>query len=100
MPARKQPQTQIVSNLAQVRVEKGMSQEELARSVGISLKSLVRLEKRQVPSPPLAWFVNCAIVLDVDLLDILEPDHLRFKQLALHAPAPSGKALTPAVRRP
>jgi DNA-binding XRE family transcriptional regulator len=57
------------TRLAQVKVEKGVTQEELARLVGISLKSLTRLEQGRVPLPPLAWYVNCALALGCERLD-------------------------------
>lgn len=81
MPRRKAQQTRVLSQLAEVRVAKGVAQHELAHMVGISTKSLVRLEKHRLANPPLAWYVNCAIALGVELEDVLDEWQLRWKRL-------------------
>jgi DNA-binding XRE family transcriptional regulator len=55
-----------------------VTQAELARVVGISLSSLVRLDQgRRLTSPPLGWLVNCAIALGVQLEDVVEKYYLQ-----------------------
>jgi transcriptional regulator with XRE-family HTH domain len=76
----------IRSRLAQARVERGVTQEELARLVGISLKSLTRLEQGRIRLPPLAWYVNCALALGCERLDeVLGAENLEWRELAPHA---------------
>lgn len=82
----------VLSNLAEVRVAKGVAQHELAGAIGISTKSLLRLEKHRIANPPLAWYVNCAIALGVELEDVLDEWQLRWKRLTDFArePPPPG----------
>lgn len=82
MPARKVQQTIIRSNLAEVRVKKGVTQEDLARVVGISMRTLARLEQRRLAHPLLAWYINCALALDVRLEDVVEESDLRWQYLS------------------
>ena len=73
VPARKEPQSKLRTKLARLRVEKGMTQAELAREIGISTTSLARLERNAVMNPPIGWLANAAIVLGVELEDLIEP---------------------------
>jgi transcriptional regulator with XRE-family HTH domain len=62
------------TRLAEQRVRRGVLQRELAEKTGISLASLKRLERGEVATPPLWWYVNCAIALNVELEEVLEED--------------------------
>jgi DNA-binding XRE family transcriptional regulator len=103
--SRKDQQTVIRSNLAEVRVAKGVTQDELARVVGISKKSLVRLEQRRIPHPPLAWYVNCAIALGVRLERVLDDGDLDWRRLDIDALKPprdwikKARAVRPAASK-
>lgn len=70
--ARRQPQTKVRSELAKARIRRGLYQHELAVATGISIASYRRLERGELRSPPLWWFVNCAHVLNVKLETILD----------------------------
>jgi DNA-binding Xre family transcriptional regulator len=73
--------------LARVRVDKGIGRPELAQATGISYNSLYRLESGMVKNPPLWWYQNCAIALDVQLEDILDYEHSGWRGTE-RAPAP------------
>lgn len=60
----------------------------MAERTGISLRTYQRLESGRVENPPLRYLTNCALVLDVDLLAILEPTWLEWLPLSVDAPAP------------
>jgi transcriptional regulator with XRE-family HTH domain len=67
--------TRVESRLAAARLARGVTQEELARVVGISRSSYIRLEKKRLKTTaPLGWYVNCAIALGYSLEDILDDD--------------------------
>jgi DNA-binding XRE family transcriptional regulator len=72
--ATRKQQAQGETKLAQQRVKAGVTQEELARVVGISRTSLIRLETGRSRNPLLGWYVNCAIALGVKLDDVLDDD--------------------------
>ena len=74
--------TQTRTKIAAKRLERGLTQKEVAYFSGIPLTSYRRLERGQNPNPPLRWLVNCqhALALE-DLRDVLEDDWLGFFQL-------------------
>jgi transcriptional regulator with XRE-family HTH domain len=88
-----------VSDLAEARVRKGMSQRHLAEMTGLSLSTLARLEKYRVRLPPLQWYVNCAIALGVELDEVVDSWHFRWQMLAPGAQAPMGRELASALNR-
>jgi transcriptional regulator with XRE-family HTH domain len=53
----------LLSHLAARRVERNLSQTALANLSGISLRTLPRLERKEVDNPPLRYLVNLSIVL-------------------------------------
>ena len=71
MAQRKDQQTAIRSKLAQLRVERGLYQHELAQAIGISVDSLRRLESGNGVTAPLWWYTNAAIALGHDLTELL-----------------------------
>jgi transcriptional regulator with XRE-family HTH domain len=71
---RKSHQTNVRTLLAEVRVSRGVNQHELARATGISVASIKRLERSEVASAPLWWYVNCSIALNVSLEELLDPE--------------------------
>jgi DNA-binding Xre family transcriptional regulator len=75
------------SQLARVRVDKGIGRPELAQATGISYNSLYRLESGLVKNPPLWWYLNCAIALGVKIEDILDYAHSGWHG-TLRAPTP------------
>lgn len=49
-----------------------MSQMELAETTGISIATLRRLERGAMANPPLRYLTNCAIVLGVEVEELIE----------------------------
>lgn len=56
--------------LKEAREAKGLSQRQLAKSVGIAFSSISRMEKGEFGSPDPAKLQRIAAVLDIDLEDI------------------------------
>jgi transcriptional regulator with XRE-family HTH domain len=51
-----------------------MTQQELAHEVGMSVPTYRKLERKKMRNPPLRYLINCAIVLDCDWNDLIEPE--------------------------
>jgi transcriptional regulator with XRE-family HTH domain len=75
-PARRDPGTTPDTKLAHARMGRGMTQDELADAIGLSIATYRRLERGQTDNPPLRYLVNAAIVLGVEL-DALVEDQWR-----------------------
>jgi transcriptional regulator with XRE-family HTH domain len=61
------------SRLYEGRQAVGLSQRELAKRTGLSLRTLQRIERLEVDNPPIRYLTNLAIVLDCELEDLIEP---------------------------
>ena len=57
-----------------MRRARGIKQHELASAVGVSEKTLWRLEHGQIEEPSLRLLVNCAMALRVPVGELLEPE--------------------------
>jgi transcriptional regulator with XRE-family HTH domain len=66
------------SRLAERRIERNMSQAQLARYAGISLRTLVRLERKETENPPLRYLVNLSILLHCRVSDLIEDEWLEW----------------------
>ena len=55
-------------------MRRGVTQEELARAVGISVPTYRRMERGETDNPKLRHLVNCAIALGVELDEIMEDE--------------------------
>jgi DNA-binding XRE family transcriptional regulator len=66
------------SRLAAARRHRGVTQEEMAAAVGLSLATYRRLENGELPNPPLRYLTNCALALDVELTALLEDEWLQW----------------------
>lgn len=62
------------TRLAIRRLERGLSQAQLARAVGLTRTTYWRLEAGQVANPKLRMLVNLAIALDCELEDLIEDE--------------------------
>lgn len=62
------------TRLASARQKLGLSQEELAKRADISLRTLQRIEMREMDNPPIRYLANLAIVLGCELEDLIEPE--------------------------
>jgi len=58
------------SRLHERRRAVGLSQRELARQAGISLRTFQRIERLEVDNPPIRYLTNCAIALGCDVEDL------------------------------
>jgi transcriptional regulator with XRE-family HTH domain len=90
-PARRYPGTIPETRLAHARMSRGVTQEELARVVGISVPTYRRLERGEVRNPKLGQLANCAIALGVELDALIEDEWrewLAFDTRAARPPAP------------
>jgi transcriptional regulator with XRE-family HTH domain len=76
MPARREPGSKRLTRLAAVRLWRGATQKGLADKVGMSRRTLQRLELGQGRNPPLRSLTNCAKALGVPLEAIVEPEWL------------------------
>jgi transcriptional regulator with XRE-family HTH domain len=65
--------TPALTRIEQRRREAGLSQEDLAAKARISVRTLQRLEHRDLTNPPIRYLANLAIVLECELEDIIEP---------------------------
>jgi transcriptional regulator with XRE-family HTH domain len=90
-PARHDPGTIPETKLAHARMGRGVTQEELARAVGISVPTYRRLERGEVRNPKLGQLVNCALALGVELDALIEDEWrewLTFDARSAAAPEP------------
>lgn len=85
MPARRQDQTAIRTRLGALRVERGVTQAELARAIGIALPTYRRLERAQMKNPPLRYLSNAALALGVELDEVIEPEWREWFVFDAHA---------------
>jgi transcriptional regulator with XRE-family HTH domain len=90
------------SRLAAARKSKGLSQEQVAPAVGLSLATYRRLETLEIANPPLLYLVNCALVLDVELVELVEDEWVTWSRLSAGAPAepPNLRPRALSVNRP
>jgi transcriptional regulator with XRE-family HTH domain len=91
MSARRDPGTIPETRLARVRMSRGVTQEELAEAVGISVPTYRLLERGLMKNPKLSYLVNCAIALGVKLDEVMEAEWLEWQPLnkqAARPPAP------------
>ncbi len=62
--------------LSYQRISAGVTQQELAVAVGVSVRTIQRLESGQVAQPSLRLLINCAIALRVNLGQICQGEWL------------------------
>jgi transcriptional regulator with XRE-family HTH domain len=77
-----------LSRIALIRIARGVTQRELADAVGVSHKTLRRLESGQMEDPSLALLTNCALALKVRVEQITEPSWSEWKPLRADRTAP------------
>jgi transcriptional regulator with XRE-family HTH domain len=70
------------SKLAAWRVERNLTQRALSDLSGVSLRTLTRIERREVDNPPIRYLVNLAILLDCTLSDLIEEGWLAWTDFA------------------
>jgi transcriptional regulator with XRE-family HTH domain len=70
-----------------------MSQMELAEATGISVATLRRLERGARANPPLRYLSNCAIVLGVDVDELIEDSWRKWLPIARKKPPRNPQSL-------
>jgi DNA-binding XRE family transcriptional regulator len=68
--------TKAESRLATLRVERGLTQEEMVRRTGLNPTTYWRLERKRIKNPPIGYLAACARVLEVELEAVLEAEYL------------------------
>ena len=63
----------VFSPLAGIRIRRGVSQAELAKAVGVSVRTIERLEGGLIRDPKIRLVSNCAIALGVKLEQLIHP---------------------------
>ena len=76
MPAKGYTRSQSGTRLALIRHRAAMTQTEIAARMGVSIATYQRLEEGRMANPPLGYLVNAAIILNVPLRAIVEPEWL------------------------
>ena len=88
MGARHDPKAKAETKLARVRMARGVTQDELAEAIGISVPTYRRLELNSLPNPGLRYLINAALALGVELDEVLEDEWLEWKKFDHSKPAP------------
>lgn len=88
MPARRDPGTKAESRLARARMARGVTQEELADAIGVSLPTYRRLERKQTGNPGLRYLMNAALALGADLDMLIEDEWREWMVFDQERPAP------------
>jgi transcriptional regulator with XRE-family HTH domain len=66
------------TRLARIRLQREITQRDLARAVGVSFRTYRRLEAGEVGDPSIRVLTNLAIALGVELEELLEPEWRRW----------------------
>jgi transcriptional regulator with XRE-family HTH domain len=75
------------SKLAEVRLRRRVTQQQLSEVTGIPLSTYRKLERRTLKpqSKPLSLYVNCAMALNVSLREVLDEDDTEWTVLDAQA---------------
>lgn len=88
MGQRRGVQTKVETPLAEQRVARGMSQEQVAAATGISLSTYRRMERGKLDNPPIGYLINCAHVLGCKVFELVEPRHRKWFEFTAGVKAP------------
>lgn len=86
--AGEQDASRAATPLRALRVARGISQERMATAIGISLATYRRLESGRMINPPLRYLVNAALVLAVELDDVVDPKWRTWLTFDARSPGP------------
>lgn len=81
------------SRIALLRLERDLTRTEVARRAGLSPKTLERIETDRTADVKLRHLVNLALVLGVDLFDVLEDAWLNYRRSDLSVTPPERQIL-------
>lgn len=75
------------TRLAELRSKRTpvIKQERMAELTGIPLRTYQRLEAGKITNPPIRYLVNCALVLEVELEQVCEPEWLSWTDFPILA---------------
>ncbi|MGH2714901.1 MAG: helix-turn-helix domain-containing protein [Thermoleophilaceae bacterium] len=88
MARRRDPGTKADTKLARVRMARGVTQQELAEVIGISLVTYRRLERGSMDNPPLRYLQNAALAPGVGLEALWEDEWRTWKPFDSRRPKP------------
>ena len=91
MPAKGYTRSQSSTRLSLIRHRAAMTQTEIAVRMGVSIATYQRLEEGRMTNPPLGYLVNAAIILNVPLRAIVEPEWLDWWDPGAGAAPPPGR---------
>lgn len=74
------------SRLAAARRHRGISQQDMAGYIGVSIATYRRLENKEIANPGLRYLVNCALVLEIELTALIEDEWLEWADLTDRTP--------------
>lgn len=77
-----------MTELVKARMNRGVSQEALADEVGVSWKTIARLESNEIADPGIRLLNNCALTLNVTLESLIERSWRQWKLFKKKRPAP------------
>ena len=80
------------TKLAALRVEKGVTQQEMADATGISTATYWRLEHGHIEDPPIRLLNNCALALGVRVEKLIEDEWREWLVLDQRRPEPPDPA--------
>lgn len=61
-----------LKNLKKIRIEKGWSQEKLAKEAGISYNTLIKIERGAIKNPKIDTIIKIANALGVSIDELIE----------------------------
>lgn len=61
-----------LKNLKKIRIEKGWSQERLAREAGISYQTLIKIERGGIKNPKIETLIKLSKALGIQIEQLLE----------------------------
>lgn len=79
------------TKIARVRLRVGLTQMQVAIRAGIAPVTYQRLERGEIANPQIRMLTNVALVLGVDLLEILEEEWTRWTMFDPDAPEPKDR---------
>jgi transcriptional regulator with XRE-family HTH domain len=77
-----------MTELVKARMNRGVSQKALADKVGVSWKTIARLESNEIADPGIRLLNNCALTLSVTLESLIERSWRQWKVFNEERPAP------------
>ena len=80
--------TEAQTKLGIWRVRRGLTQDDMARAIGVSLNTYRRLERGAYRNPGVRYLANCALALGCELEELLEDEWRSWFVFDRRAPDP------------